>query len=190
MRRLCLVVIMGLIVGSPMAFGQTVYRWVDEKGGVHFTDDPTGIPEKYQVQERKEGPSSEPPPAAPQAQPPVRKPAVQVQKDEPVPAKTDAVGRGEGWWRDQVASWQQKLVNAQRNYQSASAAVKEKQQELEQAKFKPNSLKRKLQGELKALEDKASESWKQVEEAKNMLDHGLAKQAEEYLADPNWLKSR
>jgi hypothetical protein len=190
MRKFCLVILISLVVGPPLAFAQTTYRWVDEKGGVHFTDDPTGIPEKDQVEERKEGSPSEPSPPVPQEQPSVRKPAAQVKKDEPVPAKTDAVGRGEEWWRGQVASWQQKLADAQKNYQSASAAVREKQRELEQAKFKPNSFKRKLRGELKVLEDKASEGWKQVEEAKNMLDHGLAKQAEESLADPNWVKNK
>jgi len=29
-----------------------------------------------------------------------------------------------------------------------------------------------------------------VEEAKVMLEQGLPKQAEEYLADPNWLKDK
>jgi hypothetical protein len=194
MRRLWIVVLISLIVGPTLTSGQTTYRWVDEKGVVHFTDDPTGIPEKYQVQERKESPPSEPPPATPKGQPPVsrpvRKPAAQAEKKEPERPKTDAVGRGEDWWRGQVASWQEKLAEAQRNYQSANAAVREKQQELEQAKFKPNSFKRKLIGELKGLQEKASEYAKQVEEARYMLDRGLAKQAEEYLADPNWVRSR
>jgi len=190
MRKGWIVVLVGLIVGSSLAYGQTTYRWVDEKGSVHFTDDPTGIPEKYQVQERKEKSPSEPPPAVPKGQPPVRKPAAQVEKEEPVRPETDALGRGEDWWRGQVVSWQEKLAAAQKNYQSANAAVKEKQQELEQAKFKPNSFQRKLRGELKDLQDKASEYAKQVDEARNMLDRGLAKQAEEYLADPNWVRSR
>jgi hypothetical protein len=194
MKKLCIVLLVGLIAGPPMAYGQSTYRWVDEKGGVHFTDDPTGIPEKYQVQERKGSPASEPLPATPKGQSPVSgpvpKPAAPGKGDEPVTGKKDALGRGEDWWRSQVALWQEKLAGAQRNYQSANAAVKEKEQELEQAKFKPDSLKRKLRGELKGLQDKASEYAKQVDEARNMLDRGLAKQAEEYLADPNWVKSR
>ena len=194
MRKFCIVLLVGLIVGPSLARAQTTYRWVDDKGVVHFTDDPTGIPEKYQVQERKESPPPGTPPTTPRGQPPVsrpvQKPAAQVEKEEPVRPKTDAVGRGEDWWRGQVASWQQKLADAQENYQSANAAVKEKQQELEQAKFKPNSFQRKLRGELKDLQDKASEYAKQVDEASNMLDRGLAKQAEEYLADPNWVRSR
>ena len=194
MRRLCIVLLVGLIVGPSLAFAQAIYRWVDDKGGVHFTDDPTGIPEKYQVQERKETPPPDTTPAPPKGQPPVSrsvpKPAAPVKKIEPVPEKKDALGRGEEWWKGQVASWQQKLLDAQAQYESANAAVKEKQQELEQAKFKPDSLKRKLRGELKGLEDKASVYQKQVEEARSMLDHGLAKQAEDDLADPNWVKKR
>ena len=191
MKGLCIVLIVGLIVGASLAFGQSIYRWVDDKGGVHFTDDPTEIPEKYQIQERKESPAPETPPATPRGQAPVSrpapKPAAPVKKVEPVPEKKDALGRGEDWWKGQVASWQEKLVQAQRGYESANAAVKEKQQELEQAKYKPDSYKRKLKGELKGLEDKASEYSKQVQEARNMLEHGLAKQAEDDLADPNWV---
>ena len=194
MRKFCIVLLVGLIVWPSLAFVQTTYRWVDDKGGVHFTDDPTGIPEKYQVQERKEILPSEAPPVVPKGQPPVSrpvsKPAAPEKKGEPGPEKKDVLGRGEGWWRGQVASWQQKLVDAQRNLQSANAAVQQKQQELEQAKFKPNSFQRKLIGELKGLQEKASEYAKQVEEARNMLDQGLLKQAEEYLADPNWVRSR
>ena len=194
MKGLCIVLIVGLTVGASLAFGQSIYRWVDDKGGVHFTDDPTGIPEKYQIQERKENPPPDTTPTAPKGQPPVSKsvpkPSAPVKKIEPVPAKKDALGRGEEWWKGQVASWQQKLVDARTNYESANAAVKEKQQELEQAKFKPDSYKRKLRGELKGLEDKASECRKQVEEARNMLDHGLAKQAEDDLADPDWVKGQ
>jgi hypothetical protein len=190
MRRLWILVLVGLVVGSSLAFGQSVYRWVDEKGGVHFTDDPGRIPEKYQNQMRKENPPSEAIPATPQGQPPVPKPVAPAIQGQPVPAKKDAVGRGEEWWRGQVGFWQQKLASAQKDFDAARAAVDGKQQELDQAKFKPNSLKRKLQGELKGLEDKASEFGKQLEEAKYMLDRGLAKQAEEYLADPSWVKNK
>lgn len=53
-RRVCLaarnVVIlagMTLLLALPATSHADIYRWEDEAGVVHFTDDPSGIPEKY-----------------------------------------------------------------------------------------------------------------------------------------------
>jgi len=46
MRHAFLFVILFVIAGYP-AYAE-MYRWVDEKGTVHFTDEPSQIPEKYQ----------------------------------------------------------------------------------------------------------------------------------------------
>ncbi len=52
----------------PPVFAQEYYRWVDEKGAVHFTDNLYSIPEKYrdQVEKRRYVPSREP--SAPSAE--------------------------------------------------------------------------------------------------------------------------
>lgn len=54
MRHAFLFVILLVISGFP-AYAE-MYKWVDEKGTVHFTDDPSKIPEKYQsdAESRKE----------------------------------------------------------------------------------------------------------------------------------------
>jgi hypothetical protein len=36
------------ILDIPFSFSEEIYRWTDEKGTVHFTDDASKIPEKYQ----------------------------------------------------------------------------------------------------------------------------------------------
>ena len=43
---LYLLVICGCLVAAN-AFPKELYRWTDEQGGVHFTDNPDSIPEKY-----------------------------------------------------------------------------------------------------------------------------------------------
>ena len=46
-------------------FGQEFYRWTDDSGAVHFTDNLYSIPEKYRDQAQKRlQPASRPPPAA------------------------------------------------------------------------------------------------------------------------------
>jgi hypothetical protein len=184
MKRLGLLMLMGWMILFGSAFGQEIYQWVDEKGTVHFTDNLSLIPEKYQdqVKERKtpKEPASSPPVTLTRDRPP--------QEPQEATEKKDILGRGEDWWRDKAMEWNEKLTESQKNYAAAAAALKAKEKELEDAKFKPKSFQRRLQDEVKALEEKMNEQKKQVDEAKNMLEKVLPKQAEEYRADPSWLK--
>ena len=190
MRRLNVLIMLGVLCLISVAWGQEIYRWVDDKGTLHVTDDPSLIPEKYWQKIQKEKVPREPavPPAGvPQADPAQQQPAP---GSESTAARKDVLGRGADWWQAQVKAWKQKLADAQKNYEVANAAVNAKEKELQESLFKPDSYKRKLEAERKALAEKAGEWGKQVEEAKMMLEQGLPKQAEEYLADPNWLKDK
>jgi hypothetical protein len=182
MKRLILLILAPLIVSSPLVFGQETYQWVDEKGTVHFTDDPGQIPEKYQDQVKKKETPPEPAPS-PATSPPQGK-----APPEPSVEKKDILGRGEDWWRDKAMEWRQKLIKAQKDYAAAEAALKAKDKELQDAKFKPKSFQRKLQDEIKVLEEKANAQKNLVDEAKNMLEKVLPRQAEEYRADPSWVR--
>ena len=196
MKRLGLFILAGLVMSSALATGQEAYRWVDEKGTIHFADDLSQIPEKYldQVQKKKfqQEPSASTPvaPAAPAA----GRAAPQSVSKQPAPVskpgeRKDILGRGEDWWRGQVREWNTRLFAAQKSYEAAALDLKNKEKELEDAKFKPDSLKRKLRADQKALQEKVVAFKKQVDDARNMLEKGLPKQAEEYRADPNWLKN-
>jgi len=186
MKRAALLIIIGLIVYCAVSFGQETYQWVDEKGTVHFTDDVGKIPEKYQDQVKEKKTPKEPAPS-PSAPPSIRPPQSKA-PPEPAVEKKDILGRGEDWWRDKAMEWKQKLIQAQKDYASAQTALKAKEKELEDAKFKPKSFQRKLQDEVKVLEEKANAQKNQVDEAKNMLEKVLPRQAEEYRADPNWVR--
>ena len=74
------------------------------------------------------------------------------------------------------------------NYENAYSAWKAKEQELEESKFKPDSVKKKLKSEIKVLEEKAKDWEKQMNEAKNMIENVLPKQARDYRANPEWLR--
>jgi len=182
MKRTMLFILIGMITLPFVAGGQEIYQWVDEKGTVHFTDDVSQVPEKYQDQVKKKKTPPEPKPF----------PSIRLDRDrvppEPQAEKKDILGRGEEWWRGKASEWNEKLKNAKKNYDAAQTAVKEKQKELEQSIYKPHSFRRKLEAEIKVLEDKVNEQKKQMDEAKNMLEKVLPKQAEEYRADPSWVK--
>ena len=195
MKRWGLFILAGLVMSSALAMGQEAYRWVDEKGTIHFADDPGQIPEKYldQVQKKKfpQEPSASAPgaPAAPAS----GRAAPQAVSKHPVPVgrsgeRKDILGRGEDWWRGQVREWNTRLFAAQKSYDTAALELKNKEKELDEAKFKSDFLKRKLAAEQTALKEKVAGFKKQVDDARNMLEKGLPKQAEEYQADPNWVK--
>jgi hypothetical protein len=200
MKRRSLIFIAALLLFSSAAFGQEVYRWVDEQGTVHFTDDLGQVPEKYREKIQKKKPPKEPPftqptppqPVTPQSTPPqplTPRVGMEVEKGPGAPPRQkDILGRGEEWWKAKVNEWNEKLKTAQRNYENSYSEWKSKEQELETAKFKPDSVKRKLKAEIKDLEEKTKGLEKQMDEAKNMLENVLPKQAQDYQANPEWLK--
>ncbi len=182
MKKTILFLIIGWLLSLPSVHGQEIYQWVDEKGTVHFTDDLGKIPEKYQDQVKEKKTPPEPAPS-PSTRPPQGK-----APPEPSVEKKDILGRGEDWWRDKAMEWRQKLIKAQKDYAAAQTALKAKEKELAESIYKPDSFKRRLQAEIKVLEEKANDQKNQVDEAKNMLDKVLPKQAEEYRADPSWVR--
>ena len=220
MRNLTLLILAVWMSLFTLAFGQTVYKWVDEKGTAHFTDDLTLVPEEYRNQIQQKVPSHEAPPSpspssnlpvpsstpsppSPYSPPPTSplspgpsRPGEAPRMMEPQKAipgaqetrQKDMLGRGEEWWRATMRDWNQKFVTYRMNYENAFNEWKAKEQELEEAKFKPDSLKRKLRADSKVLEDKANDWEKLMNEAKKMIEVVLPNQARDYQADPEWLK--
>jgi len=185
MRRTLLLLLMVLVSSSWMANGQEIYRWVDEKGTIHFADDFTLVPEKYRDQVQKRKPSEKPSP--PPTRPPIGSEATGP-TTESTPEKKDLLGRDEEWWRAKMKEWNDKLQNAQKNYDLVYSDLRQKEKQLADAKFKPDSLKRKLKAEIKELEVKVKDRERERNEAKNMLEKVLPKEAEDFRADPAWLK--
>jgi hypothetical protein len=186
MRRAILLLYLVLILAPEVIFGQEIYRWVDEKGVIHFADDFTLVPEKYrdQAQKRKPPEIPSPTPAKPSEGP------ATTETTQPRPEPKDLIGRGEEWWRAKMKEWNDKLSNAQKNYDLAYAALKTKEKELKDSIFKPDRIERKLKSEIKELEGKLKEREKERDEAKNMLEKVLPKEAEDFKADPAWLKPK
>ncbi len=185
MRKQGFLIFISWIILSSLTFSQEIYQWVDGKGTLHFTDDLSLVPERYRNQVQKKKPPKEP---SPSLSPQVDQSDETERKFEPPPEQKDLMGRGEEWWRTKAKEWSEKLLNAQKNYETAYANYKKKEKELEESKFKPKSLQRKLKSEMKALEEKVNDWKKQREEAKNMLEKVLPKEAEESKADPDWIK--
>ena len=86
---LLLIIILGVLVAS--SYGE-MYKWVDEKGTVHFTDDLSSIPEKYREDAETRNPPQEPPTPKPQED---SKPSLPEKVSEPEGITVDLVRSGE-----------------------------------------------------------------------------------------------
>jgi len=190
MKMLILLILIPLSIFPTMVFGQDSYRWVDEKGTINFTDDPTLVPEKYRSQVQPKNPPKESSPSAVAPAAGAPQPATPQEQGEVTPKKKDMLGRDEEWWRTTVKEWNDKLAEAQKDSEAAQTALRGKTKELQDSKFKPDSLQRKLRAEMKTLEEKVKEWEKQVKEAKNTLEKALPKEVQDYGADPAWLKPK
>ena len=62
MKGMIFLAVIGIMIPSLLAFGQQVYRWTDEKGTIHLTDDPTLVPEKFREQIKEKELPKEPAP--------------------------------------------------------------------------------------------------------------------------------
>ncbi len=176
-----------VMVLSFHAGAQEMYRWVDEKGTIHFADDLSLVPERYRNQIEKRVPSQTP---SPSSGSPQLAPEITRSITESTSEKKDMLGRGEAWWRAKMKEWDDKLQSAQRNVDLLSSGLRQKEKELADAKFKSDFIKRRLKEEIKDIERKLKEQERMRDEAKNMIEKILPKEAEDFRADPEWLKPK
>ncbi len=161
---------------SQISFAQ-VYKWVDEKGVTHFTDDISQVPEEYrpraetiEVREEKENAEGEG--------------GLSPKRKED--AYNDRLGRGEDYWKSRVDEWRKKL--------------KELQGKLEVLRAKYNGLTERyndsrsmveranLRRERDQVKNEIDQCNTQIEEAKEFLEKKIPEEAELYKAKPEWVK--
>lgn len=189
MSRTLLLGLVMTVVSFWGASGQELYRWVDERGTVHFTDDLARVPERYRNQIEKRSPTEKP------SSPVKTTPEPQTDREPapPSPERRDLLGRDEAWWRAKVKQWEDRLRHAQENLERLQAEIRQKEKELAEVRLKPDKFKTKskrVESEIKALQSEAKAWEDRVIEAKEMLEKVLPKEAEDFRADPEWLKPK
>jgi chromosome segregation ATPase len=168
---------------TELAFGQ-VYKWVDEKGVTHFTDDLTQIPEKYRPQTKTLEYSEE---------------SVEINKEnESSSQKTieetqpkgedyrDSVGRGEEYWKGRVKEWSKKLNEAQDKVEELRVRYNELTQKFNSSKSSVERIN--IRKERDQVQKEIEISKNQIEEAKQMLEKKIPEEAEIFKAKQEWIK--
>ena len=175
MRKIVIFLIL-LIFVSP-AYAHTVYKWVDEKGIVNYTDDYNSIPPAYRDRVEIEWVHEE------GVSPPIQK--MPPQKREEI--RTDIYGQDEAYWRGKVRPWKEFLKTAEANYDRAHNKLMKKVEELSQRRFwSPTQYKQNII-QLDRLKEEMIKYQAQIAEAEEMLEK-LSKEAKEAKANPEWLK--
>ncbi len=174
MKRILFIMLFVLFV-SGLSWAE-VYRWIDDKGAVHFTDDITQVPEKYRSRAERIGLSEEKEKTKSEVE-------LQPKKEE---SYRDRLGRGEDYWRGRVEEWRKKL--------------RESQAKLETLRMKYNALTERFndskntaeRGNIRRERDQVKAEMDQiriqVEEAKEMLEKKIPEEAEIYKAKAEWVK--
>ncbi len=167
-----------ILLGTLAGTEAQVYRWVDEKGVIHFTDDMSQVPERYRASVTGEGDYS---------------PEPSIERDEAKPkppekkesAYTDTAGRGEAYWRGRVKEWKEKLAQAEERLEALRSRYNELTEKYNASRHSGERLTIRNQRELlKAEIDKCRA---QIKEAKAMLEEKIPEEARLFRARPEWI---
>ena len=165
------------------AYGANIYKWVDEKGVVNFTDDFNNVPSAYrgQVEVREyltEGGS----PLTTVERP---SPSVASKPEEEI--RADLYGRDETWWREKVRPWRERLEEATKNRDRIQNEIVRRAEELGTRTFWSRSQYQIQASGVARLKEEMMMYEAQIAEARGQLAK-LSKEAEESKANPDWLR--
>jgi hypothetical protein len=167
--------ILSIIFYGSSSFAQ-IYKWVDEHGGVHYVDDFSRVPDKYQRDMmRVEGLDA--------GQGRVGNESLQKNKED---TYRDRLGRGEEYWKNRVdeakirmKSLQEKSENLRLKYNELTTRFNETKSSVERAG---------LRNERDQLKQEMDKNKAEIEEVKNTLEKKIPEESEFYKAKPEWVK--
>ncbi len=175
MRRILYILTLLAFV-SPL-YAATIYKWTDEKGEKHYSDEYDKVPPAYRDRvetekwEDTQKPGISPPPP--------------FQKSDG--GITDIYGQNETYWRERARPWKERLEEANANYARVQTKYTEKSEELMRRKYgSPTQYKSSII-ELEKLKEEMARYQAEITEATEMLTK-ISKEAEEAKADPDWVK--
>jgi hypothetical protein len=162
------VIFLILLTFAAPAHAATIYKWVDEKGVVNFTDDSNKVPPAYrdrvEVEEylREEGTPA---------------PALDMAAKTKEEIKADIYGRDETRWKEKVLSQENRLDEATSNYEMAGEGILKEGERLVWHRYGGKTQYQMISAELSGISERLEKFKGEIAEAKAMLDK-LSKEAE------------
>jgi len=174
MNRILLTILFVLFV-SQVSLAE-VYKWVDDKGVVHFTDDITQVPEKYRPKAERIGLSEDTEVTKVGAGSPQKKEELY----------RDGLGRGEDYWKGRVEEWRKKLRESQVKLETLRVKYNELTERFNDSKS--TAERANLRKERDQVKNEMDQSKIRIEEAKEMLEKKIPEEADLDKAKPEWVK--
>jgi predicted nucleic acid-binding Zn-ribbon protein len=175
MKQILLILLFVFLI-SQISFAQ-VFKWVDERGVTHFTDDMTQVPEKNRPKvESVEGP---------QESRNVKNEGEIAPERKEEPFK-DRLGRGEDYWKGRVEEWRKRLRELQDKYEVLRAKYNELTDKHNDSKTQ--IVRTELRRERDQVKSEIDQCKTQIEEARGMLEKKIPEEAGLYKAKPEWVK--
>ena len=113
----------------PFLIHAEVYKWIDAKGTIHFTDDESNLPSSYRerlnVELRKDIREEET----------LSRPQEIIGRGKEEQPKAVVYGEEEVWWREKMNSSMEQLEEATANYESAQRRFVERAEELSRRRY-------------------------------------------------------
>jgi septin family protein len=175
MKKCILIAFLGIFLAFPV--NGEVFKWTDSKGTVHFTDDPSLIPEQYRSKALGTSVPSGEIASKETTQPPIQK--------APEPSK-DNLGRGEEYWKTRVLETQQTQAKAQEEWEGLRTKYNELTEKHNASKN--NVARAAIRDERDQVKAKMDECKIRIAEAKKMLEKTIPEEAALFKANPQWLK--
>ncbi len=160
-------------LASP-AFAET-FRWVDESGGVHFSDDFTKIPYRYQ-------PSS----VRIEGEPDSNRPTDETRAKGAGAEPKDRLGKGEAYWKERVAETKNRIKSLQDRSESLRLRYNELTTRFNASRSSDE--KASIRDERDGIRRDMEKNKAEIAEAKDMLEKKIPEEAELYKANPEWIK--
>jgi chromosome segregation ATPase len=171
-----LILILLFLFTATLSHAQ-VYKWVDEKGIVHFTDDITQIPEKYRRAIEKREATEE---------------KIETKKEEGQETSKkqtdykDRLGRGEEYWKGRVEQSRKKLQSLQEKVESLRLKYNELTEKFNTSKS--SAERAMIRNDREQIKDQMDELRAQIGETREMLERKIPEEASLYGAKPEWVR--
>lgn len=124
--KTALVIIAVLVFASSATAGE-YFKWIDERGVVHFTNIPSSVPQEYKEEaERRVMPSEKETPSGT-----TRESAVAT--EQPAGEPRDRFGRGRDFWVNWTNEARNRLIRAEDDYNRLLVEYKQAQEDWDKA---------------------------------------------------------
>ncbi len=164
-----------LFIIPSISYGE-IYKWVDEKGVVHYTDDSTKIPLKYlrnieKFEDLSNNDIS-------------NKSIKELRRKEDV--HKDILGRGEEYWKKRVMELKNKLIKLQESVETLRLRYNELTEKYNESK---NYIeKSNIRKERDAIKQEMDRLRSEIEEVKIELEEKIPEEARLFKAKEEWVK--